>query len=269
MKIIIVGYGWLGRQLALPLQQDGHQLFVTRRSEDGLADLPATLKGLQLDLQQADLTENKQLLELFNDALVLCAIAPGRSASWDNYHNSLQNLYLLIRQAQSRAIVHFSSTGIYQGNVGAVDECTELQLHLPKVQLLSAGEQALQQFQHCITLRLAGLMGPGRHPGKSVAGKTLPAPQAPVNMLHSDDILYAVRALILKQDWQSDVFNLSSPAFVSREAFYKCAVALASSEVSFSTEAVPSRRVTSEKFIRRFDFQYRFASASDALMHCF
>ena len=32
MKVVIVGYGWLGSQLALELQGQGHEVFVTKRS---------------------------------------------------------------------------------------------------------------------------------------------------------------------------------------------------------------------------------------------
>lgn len=269
MKIIIIGYGWLGQQLALPLLQDGHQLYVTRRSADVLTNLPTAISGLVLDLRQPDLAQDQQLLALFHDALVLCAIPPGRSEPDNTYQISLQSLYQLMVQAPSRAVIHFSSTGIYQGCTGEVDECSELLLHHPRVQLLNAGEQALKQFPQCITLRLAGLMGPGRHPGHSVAGKTLSDPNGAVNMVHAADILAAINALISDNTWFSAVYNLSCPELITREKFYLRAAESAQTEVTFIRDATQSRRVLAEKFSRRFDFRYRFSSAPDALMHCF
>lgn len=269
MKIIIVGCGWLGQQLALPLQQDGHQLYVTRRSADVLTNLPTAMSGFVLDLRQPDLTQNQQALALFHDALVLCAIPPGRGETGNNYQTSLQNLYQLMVQAKSTAVIHFSSTGIYQGCTGKVDESSELCSQHPRVLLLYAGEQALQQFPHCITLRLAGLMGPGRHPGHSVAGKTLSNPDGAVNMVHALDILEAVRTLIADNTWLSGLYNLSCPAPITREEFYLRAAELAQTEMTFICDATQSRRVLAEKFSLRFDFKYRFSSAIDALTYCF
>lgn len=269
MKIVIVGYGWLGRQLALPLAMDGHQLYVTRRSTDVLANLPTTISGLVLNLLQPDLAQDQQLLALFHDALVLCAIPPGRSEPDNAYQISLQSLYQLMVQAHSRAVIHCSSTGIYQGNIGEVDEYSELLLHHPRVHLLNAGERALKQFPQCITLRLAGLMGPGRHPGHSVAGKTLSDPTGTVNMVHALDILAAVKAVIADNSWSSAVYNLSCPAQITREEFYMRAAELAQTEVTFIRDATQSRHVVAEKFGRQFDFQYRFLSALDALNYCF
>lgn len=269
MKIIIVGYGWLGRQLALPLQQEGYQLFVTRRSADALTSLPAMLGGVVLDLVQPGLARNQQLLTLFNDALVLCAIPPGRNATGDSYQRSLQHLQQLMTQAQSKAVIHFSSTGVYQGHSAEVDEDSELLLGNPRVSLLNSGEQALKRFSHCITLRLAGLMGPDRHPGHSVAGKTLSDPGGMVNMVHAADILAAVRILISDNLWLSDVYNLSCPIPTTREEFYVHATRLAGTEVKFSADGTLSRRVVAEKFSNQFGFQYRFGSAVDALIHCF
>ena len=269
MKIVIVGYGWLGRQLALPLAREGHQLLVTRRSSDVLAKLPATISGQVLNLELSDFTENKQLLELFNAALVVCAIPPGRGDAGNNYQTSLQNLYQLMVRAKSTAVIHCSSTGIYQGNTGQVDESSELFSLHPRVQLLYAGEQALQQFPHCITLRLAGLMGPGRHPGHSVAGKTLSNPNGAVNMVHALDILSAVKTLIADNAWSSGLYNLSCPVLITREEFYLQAAELAQTEVTFVQDATPSRHVLAEEFCRKFDFKYRFSSAADALTYCF
>lgn len=269
MKIILVGCGWLGQQLLPVLTDAGHQIYATCRSVSSLNALPAGTEGYILDLNQPLQQQSSNLTALFRDAVIICAIAPGRQPADNNYVQSLQHLYQLMTEAGSKAAVHFSSTGIYQGLTGRVDESCVPQLQLPRVQLLAAGEQALQQFHCCITLRLAGLMGPGRHPGRAVAGKTLPEPDAAVNMIHAIDIAAALQHLLQRDRWCSAVYNLCCPIALTRKAFYQYATQLAATEVSFATDTTQFRYIDPQKFIRQFDFRYRFASAVDALTYCF
>lgn len=264
MKIVIVGCGWLGQQLAAVLSSAGHQVYATRRSAAALADLPAGVKGIALDLNQPAVAD-ATLDSIFHAAVVICAIAPGRQQPGNNYIQSLQQLSAVMQQAGSRGVLHFSSSGIYQGLDGDADETADLQLQYPRVQLLAGGEQALQQFGCCITLRLAGLMGPGRHPGRFAAGKTLPDPAAPVNMLHSNDIVAAVQTILAQPAFSPAIYNLCCPVPVSRRVFYQQAAVLAGSEVEFSLHTDTQRWVNPQRFIAQYGFRYRYQSACDAL----
>jgi nucleoside-diphosphate-sugar epimerase len=267
MKIVIVGCGWLGQQLAAVLSSAGHQVYATRRSAAALADLPASVKGIALDLNQP-VVADAALNSIFHAAVVICAIAPGRQQPGNNYIQSLQQLSAVMQQAGSRAVLHCSSSGIYQGLDGDADETADLQLQHPRVQLLAGGEQALQQFGCCITLRLAGLMGPGRQPGRFVAGKTLPDPEAPVNMLHSADISAAVQSILALPVFGPAVYNLCCPVAVSRRVFYQQATALAGSKVEFALHTGAQRRVNPQRFIAQYGFHYRYQSVCDALAGC-
>ncbi|MGP9800176.1 NAD(P)H-binding protein [Rheinheimera sp. NSM] len=267
MKVIIVGCGWLGQQLAAVLCRTGYQVTATRRSVAALADLPAGVAGIALDLN-TPLVADEALNAIFNDAIVICAIAPGRQQPGNNYIQSLQRLSAVMQQAGSRGVLHFSSSGIYQGLDGDADETADLQLQHPRVQLLAGGEQALQQFGGCITLRLAGLMGPGRQPGHFVAGKTLPDPDAPVNMLHSNDIIAAVQRILALPALSPAIYNLCCPVPVSRRVFYQQAAALAGSEVEFAVYTDTQRRVNPQRFIAQYGFHYCYQSACDALADC-
>lgn len=267
MKIVIVGYGWLGALLAPQLTAAGHQVFVTSRSQQKLLQLPGGVRGHVLDMLQSE-PFTGETIEMFNDAVVLCMIAPGRQEQGNEYVPALQKLRTLLQQAKSLAVIHFSSSGIYQGLDGDVDEDAALMMHLPRVQRLVSGEQVLQQFSCCITLRLAGLMGPGRHPGQFVANKTLTDPQAPINMVHAADISGALQCILAGRHLTPAVFNLSCPLAISRAEFYQQACQSAGTEVSFAAQTLTQRRVLPTRFIRQFHYQFRFLSASDGLMYC-
>jgi nucleoside-diphosphate-sugar epimerase len=267
MKLLIVGYGWLGQLLAPQLVKAGHAVYVTRRTAMVAADSVVGVKGLVLDLN-LPVSANEQMASIFNDAIVICAIAPGKQDASNNYVQSLQHLTALMQQYHSRAVVHFSSSGIYQGLDGDVDESVTIMAQHMRVKLLADGELALQQFHRCVTLRLAGLMGPGRHPGRYIANKILPDPAAPLNMVHATDIIAAVQLLLTQPQLPVGIFNLCCPTPISRQQFYQRATSLTGTEVAFTASTSCRRRVCPQRFIHQFGFTYRFASASDGLMYC-
>jgi nucleoside-diphosphate-sugar epimerase len=268
VKVVIIGYGWLGKLLAPDLTAAGHRVYVTSRSQHNLASLPAGIEGRLLDLHQQSAANSTEFFDILSDAIVLCAVAPGRQSDGSDYVRALQQLNMLLLQANSRAVVHFSSSGIYSGLEGEVDEKSALMLHLPRVQMLAAAEIALQQFQCCITLRLAGLMGPGRHPGNWLANKTLPDPDAPVNVVHAADIIAAIQLMLAQPSLSSACYNLSCPVITSRRHFYQAACLMTGSELAFPSHTASQRRVNPQRFITEFGFKYRFQSAYEGLKFC-
>ena len=268
MKVVIVGCGWLGAQLAGKLAAAGYQVYGTRRSAEGLALLPDGVTPLLLDLS-ADISV-PAVHNALRDAVVICAVPPGlRSGNGGQYLQALQRLAELMQLAGCIGVIHFSSSGIYQGLSGMVDETASLCTEQPRVATLYAGEKVLQvALPACITLRLSGLFGAGRAPGRFVAGKTLPAAGSPVNMLHADDVYRAVLLLLQQPDLPSGTYNLSCPHVVTRQQFYQHACSITDTAVSFSDEAVISHHVSAQSFITKFAFQYRFSSAIDGLTYC-
>ncbi|GAB57243.1 NAD-dependent epimerase/dehydratase family protein [Rheinheimera nanhaiensis] len=267
MKVVIIGCGWLGSQLTKVLVAAGYSVTVTRRTA-GAAEVYGPAVGFQpLDLARP-VADPATIVKLFAGAIVVCAITPGRQQQDDNYRKSLAQLAGLLQQAGSRGVIHFSSTGIYQGLAGDVTEQSPLVLTEPRVARLHRGEQALQQFQPCVTLRLAGLMGPGRHPARFSAAKVLTDADASVNMVHSADICRAVIQLLSYPSLPAGTYNLVCPQPVSRMAFYQQAAKLAGSTVSFAGTSDKQRRVMAQAFIERFGFEYQFTSATAALAHC-
>lgn len=267
MKVVIVGCGWLGLQLATALHYAGHQVFASRRSMKGLAQLPQGVNPLLLDLSAV--TATTEIISAMHNAMVVCAIPPALRSGGAHYGAALTQLAQLMQNAGSLGVVHFSSSGIYQGLTADVDETVALRHDIDRVTTLAQGEAILQQaLPLCITLRLAGLMGPGRHPGRFVAGKTLPSPDGLINMLHADDACRAVLRLLSCNELHSATYNLSCPLPVARRQFYQAASKALQTAVSFSDDLVISHRSVPLLFIQHFAFKYRFENAIDALSYC-
>lgn len=270
-KIIIVGCGWLGQLVAPVLSAAGWQVYGSRRSGEAAQSLAAPIHGVVLPLTDHLITAEVQAL--LHDAWIICTIPPGgrNGTTNSNYLTVLQNLALLCQQSDIKGGIHISSTGVYQGLAGEVDETAVLKLDNPRVTLLNAGEQLLRESGPWLTLRLAGLMGPGRHPGRFVQGKTLSGATHPVNMVHSADVAQALLAIIGKWPLAQRCYNLSSPQRVTKHDFYQAAFAqLGISEaLSFNTEATePPRRVLANVLSRDSGFCYQFADARQALAAC-
>jgi len=270
-KIIIVGCGWLGQQIAPTLVDAGWQVYGSRRSHAAAQSLAPPILGVTLPLDNT--APSEALLALFKEAWVICTIPPGGRAggSTTDYPVVLKRLALLCQQAGSKGGIHISSTGVYQGLSGEVDETAVLQVVQPRVALLTEGEQVLRDNGPWLTLRLSGLMGPGRHPGRFVEGKTLSGAAHPVNMVHSFDVANAILAILQHWPLAQPYYNLSAPQAVSKAAFYQAALKQLGStaSVNFTAEPTePARRVLAMALSRDTGFSYQFPDAIQALAAC-
>ena len=68
-------------------------------------------------------------------------------------------------------------------------------------------------------LRLAGLVGPSRHPGRFFAGKSAPDGQHVVNLVHLQDVVAAIE-LLLQAPKGGHIYNLCAPRHPARGLFY-------------------------------------------------
>lgn len=275
-KVVIVGCGWLGQQLGIVLAEHGYAVFGSRQSAAGLAELPSAIQPILLRLPLA--VADAALTEIFSESWLICAIPPSaRQQSATHYAEQLQSLVALAAAAGVRGVIHCSSTGVYQGLTGDVDEESQVQQG-GRAGLLLAAEQILQQIPNCITLRLAGLIGPGRNPARFGQGGTLSGPDLPVNLVHAADIGRFVLVLLHDAAAQKSVppgvsqpkiFNLCCPEHPGKADFYQTAAAQAGlPAIVFIAPAEPARRVLSAKSQQQPGFTYQFISPFQALDAC-
>ena len=122
--------------------------------------------------------------------------------------------------AAARPVVFCSSTSVYPdeartmvesdvlpGEAPAAGEADAAPHGTPRGELLAA-EGACARHPGHVILRLGGLYGAGRHPVTFLSGRTgVPRPLAVVNMVHLDDVVAAVVA-ILDRGVAGEVFNV-------------------------------------------------------------
>ncbi|QUN07295.1 SDR family oxidoreductase [Shewanella yunxiaonensis] len=270
--IAVFGCGWFGLPLAKSLRSEHLKVTGSKTTADGVASLQALgINGVQLALD-GDSRLPSSLLQGC-DALVV-NIPPGLRRGDSDYLTKLMPFAALVRESQLSRLIFISSTGAYQQTEGVLTE-TDL---VPATEGSSAVlQQAEQLFLGLASpsltvtvLRFAGLVGPGRHPGRFMAGrKGLTGPRQPVNLVHLHDCITATK-LVLNADKPGAVYNLSAPFIMDKQTFYCLAaeqLALPLPEFVAEQDAA-GKRIDGNLICEELDFTYAYADANALLLAC-
>ena len=198
-KVAIVGLGWLGMPLALSLTARGWQVTGSKTTQDGVeAARMCGIDSYPLRLEPQLVCDTEDLDALMNvDALVITLPARRTGAGEGFYLQAVQEIVDTALAYHIPRIVFTSSTSVY-GNVnGTVKE------NSPRLPQTASGQvlKELEDWLHNLPgtsvdiLRLAGLVGPSRHPGRFFAGKSAPDGQHVVNLVHLQDVVAAIELL--------------------------------------------------------------------------
>jgi nucleoside-diphosphate-sugar epimerase len=212
-SVLVLGCGYAGRAIAAGLTQAGLAVTGTVRDPShfpAVADTGAEPR--QVDLG-TDLTGPARgalaALAAAHDAVVYCA-GPERVGESERFTDPLPAfLDLLAEGPPPAAFVYLSSTGVYGDAGGAwVDEATPPGAGVgPRGALRQAAEAALLAAHDAWglpvhILRLAGIYGPGRHPGLRLKAGNLRVieadPPLVLNRIHVADIAGAVHACLTR-----------------------------------------------------------------------
>lgn len=254
-SVVILGLGWVGEPLAKALiARDCVVTGTVRTSEQMLAwqsvcpsvDVVCWQSGQPLPAAvQANTT-------------VIITLPPHKVGA--DYQ---AQMVALVQQCADRGIaqlIYLSSTSVYGRALGACTEETIPEPETPQAQALLAVEQAcLQAAIPCITvLRLAGLIGPKRYPGRFLSNKPLAGGGRCVNLVHQSDVVALLVAQIFQPE--SGIFNLVAPDHPTRAAFYQQACQLAGLALPQITDLQDDgRRVSGHKLEQVMHYRYQVA----------
>jgi len=268
--VSILGCGWLGRPLGVHLVDRGVQVRgstttpdkVEALREDGIEPILLTLDP---DLDSPDPTP------LFQSPVLILNVPPPRGA--DDVRTVHRRQIEAVRDAAVEGAVEWvlfaSSTGVYPTVEQTVTEadCPPGRPDALPGPRRATGEALLDvekllvdtpEFDTTI-VRLGGLYGGDRNPGRFLAGRTdVGRPQAPVNLLHRDDGV-GVFATLLDQDVRNEVFNACADEHPTRTAFYtRAAAALGLEPPTFDeSDATTGKRVSNAKIKDRCGYQFQ------------
>ncbi|AYA36221.1 SDR family NAD(P)-dependent oxidoreductase [Hymenobacter oligotrophus] len=272
-SIAVLGCGWLGLPLGSTLAQAGYQVAGSTTTPEKLALLKAN--GIQPHLLRlGPSTPPSEIAPLLAGSHVLVlSVPPSRTApERAAYPAALAPVVAAVAASAVRHVVFISSTGVYPDEPRLMTEADAVATAQAENHLLQAEAlfgQPSQAWQTAV-LRLGGLMGPGRAPGRFLAGRTeVPQAQAPVNMLHLDDAVGVVRAVIEQQCW-GVTLNVCAPAHPTRAAFYQTAAAhLGLPAPMFSPHDERSGKCIDTALLQRtLSYKFRHPEPEAALNFC-
>ena len=161
-------------------------------------------------------------------------------------------------------VIFVSSTAVYANTNDRVTESTPAQPTKASGKAVLTAEQKLRQHfgKNLTILRLAGLIGPKRHPGKFLANKRqLKNPNVPVNLIHQEDCIALIQAII-EQDCFGEIINGCADEHPIRKDYYtKAAIALQLTTPTFLAETASSYKlVDNTKSKQRLGFSYIYSN---------
>lgn len=221
MNISILGCGWYGSALAKALIKEGNRVKGSTTSPHKKEILAA--EGIEPYLVNFLPDNESYEADFFNcDVLFVCIPPKSRSGEGAAYIYKVQRIIAAVKQYEVKNIVFISSTAVYADLNTEVSELSDPQPVSDSGRILLQAENLFKNeaaFKATI-IRFAGLIGPGRDPGRFFAGKKdIPNGEAMVNLIHLDDCIGLSLAIIHKQAF-GYLFNGCSPDHPTRSAFY-------------------------------------------------
>ncbi|WP_373189590.1 NAD-dependent epimerase/dehydratase family protein [Halolamina sp.] len=219
MRVVILGCGYVGQELASKLEDAGHDAVGVVRSEASAAERRAD--GIEAVV--ADLTDSEAVDRLPDaDALVFAASA-GRGSVKQARALYIDGLRSVISAYQDRdhppeRVLFTSSTGVYGDHEGGwVDESTPVSPKSPKAGVIAKAEALVHTapFESTVA-RFAGLYGPGRYRLSSYLDSVTEGWR---NSTHRDDAAGALAWFLREDCGRNETILVTDGEPVQRWAF--------------------------------------------------
>lgn len=219
MNISLLGCGWLGLPFGQALALQGHTVWGSVTHADKLPVLErAGIRGLQLELTPA-ITGDPE--EFFGADVLVITLPPKRSEAGAKERYPAQLAAALAATPAHTHLVFTSSTSVYpelSRTVTERDAGGSLATPLSDSGQAVLAAEALVRARGGTILRLAGLYGYDRQPGRRLAGRTLSGGAVPVNLVHRDDVLRVLLKVL--EEGVTGVFNVCADQHPTRQAVY-------------------------------------------------
>ena len=252
-KISVLGSGWLGLPLTKYLSKQYYQVKTSTRSEKRAAQIRE--QGTEVCVFDIESIDTSDLSFLDSEILIINITSKNSEA--------FENLITEIEKSPIKRVLFVSSTSVYPNlnKVIAEDDGVELTDH--KLFLI---ENVFRKNKSLTTtiLRLSGLLGYSRHPGNWFATRPISQPNAPVNLIHRDDCIGIIEAIISKSAWE-EVFNACADTHPNKCNFYSHARSLLNKEAPECNqgETLAYKIISNRKSKQVLNYKYKHANLKD------
>ena len=266
IRVSIVGCGWLGLPLAKFLISKN---FSVKGSTARVEKLNLLEKfGIVPYLVQLnpDLIGNS-LNAFFDSDIAIINIPPGRKSGSDDYVLKMQNLNAAINSSPIKKVIFISSTSVYPNNNFLVNEESDIDISEGALRMFYA-EDVFRKNSNLQTtiIRMAGLIGPDRHPGRFFGGReNTPNGLAPVNLIHLEDCIGLIYEVINRNFWNKTM-NGVAPSHPRKQDFYvQASMKYNGSKASFIPEKGDFKIVESKIVGNELPYQFKYPNLMECL----
>jgi nucleoside-diphosphate-sugar epimerase len=216
VKLSVLGCGWLGLPLARELVTRGHSVRGSVTHADKLAALAeAGVRGHRLELTPAPEGDAEGFFEA--ETLII-TLPPKRREPGVETRYPAQLAAVLAATPLETHIIFTGSTSVYpELNRTVTEEDAGGEIG-PSGRAVLAAEGLLRE-RGATVLRLAGLYGYDRQPGRSLAGRDVQGGDARVNLVHRDDVL-RVLLKVVETPIRDTTLNVCTDRHPTRRAVY-------------------------------------------------
>ena len=255
MNILIIGCGWLGRIVGDSLVTKGHKVFGTYRSLKSKVEIE-NLGITPIEIKDNSFSQNS-INKYRHPDLVLIFLPAKRNKEAVEYSNTISNLVDYF--TGDTRVIFTSSIGIYPKKSGVFNEDYEFIDEEKQSSLYKAETLLKAKFNSNLTiLRLAGLIGPNRHPIKQLTGKSIQSSgDVYVHLVHSEDISRVVSTIIAKNSY-GNTFNLVYPIKISKKDYYSFIASKYNLKLpSFGKQVEAERVISGHRIEDVLSFEYK------------
>lgn len=271
--VAVLGCGWLGLPLAKHLLAQGHRVLGTTTSPEQLPLL--TAQGIEAQLFQlgSDFTaaDEARLTSLLSRVTTLVLNVPPRAAVAGGYPQLLRPVHRAVAAARVQAVLFVSTTGVYPDEPRPMRETDAVSTRDAASDVLRTEGHFVPRYGQwkSTVVRLGGLIGPSRAPGRFLAGrKNLPQGDAPTNLLHLTDAVGVLGAIISENVW-GHTLNVCAQSHPLRREFYPAAATYIGLEPpTFQTGGTSSKLIDSSRLRSLIPYTFQHDDVLAALPYC-
>lgn len=250
MKTIsLLGSGWLGLALTRYFQRLSFRVKASTRTSNRLSQLSeiGTIPYL------VDIDNLSGDIQAFLDCDVLIVNITSKNIP------SYIELIRKIEASTVRRVLFVSSSSVYRNTNDIVRESEGFENDCSPLYQIERQFMSSSHFQATV-VRMAGLIGPGRHPGRFFKNdKLVEQPGSPVNLIHQTDCVNIIGRIIEQKAW-GEVFNACADSHPTKRDFYHQAKQiLGQPPPNFNPSNEPAFKVVSNQKLRRvlnYEFVY-------------
>ena len=249
-KISILGSGWLGLPLTEHLSSKGYQAKTSTRSvlrADQIRE-----QGIDVAVFDIEDIDKSELAFLDVDIFIINITSKNIGA--------FENLITEIEKSPIKKVLFVSSTSVYPNLNKVITEDHANELQDSKLFQIENLFRKNNNFKTTI-LRLSGLIGYSRHPGEWFSTRPISQPDAPVNLIHRDDCIGLIEAIIKQQAWD-EIFNGCTDTHPIKRNYYLYARSLLNHPAPESKEGeiLKYKIISNKKSKTILNYKYKYAN---------